>query len=248
NNVISLGSTGNALRDVVINGDFATLTQPGYPIGSFFGYKVAGIYQNAEDIKKYPNNNPVKPGDLRFEDINADGIINAKDRTWLGSPIPTFNYGFNLELSYSGFDFNADFNGVYGNKILNAKKMFRGFGIPNFETSFLNRWNKDNLSTTDPRITNGGYPNFVVSDHFLEDGSFFRLRTLGLGYTLADSLVKKLGIRSLRIYGTANNLFTWTKYSGYTPEVGSENVLQVGIDRGIYPLSKTLVFGIQCNF
>ncbi|MDP4851614.1 MAG: TonB-dependent receptor, partial [Saprospiraceae bacterium] len=115
NNVISLGSTGNALRDVVINGDFATLTQPGYPIGSFFGYKVAGIYQNAEDIKKYPNNNPVKPCDLRFEDINADGIINAKDRTWLGSPIPTFNYGFNLELSYSGFDFNADFNGVYGN-------------------------------------------------------------------------------------------------------------------------------------
>jgi TonB-linked SusC/RagA family outer membrane protein len=248
NNVISLGSTGNALRDVVINGDFATLTQPGYPIGSFFGYKVAGIYQNAEDIKTYPNNNPVRPGDLRFEDINADGIINAKDRTWLGSPIPTFNYGFNLELSYSGFDFNADFNGVYGNKILNAKKMFRGFGIPNFETSFLNRWNKDNLSNTDPRITNGGYPNFVVSDHFLEDGSFFRLRTLGLGYTLADSLVKKLGIRSLRIYGTANNLFTWTKYSGYTPEVGSENVLQVGIDRGIYPLSKTLVFGIQCNF
>ncbi|MEY3322592.1 MAG: hypothetical protein RLZZ417_2175 [Bacteroidota bacterium] len=248
NKVISLGSTGNALRDVVVNGDFATLTQPGFPIGSFFGYKVAGIYQNAEEIKKYPNNNPVKPGDLRFEDINADGIINAKDRTWLGSPIPTFNYGFNLEFSYGGFDFNADFNGVYGNKILNAKKMFRGFGIPNFESSFLNRWNKDNPSETDPRITNGGYPNFVVSDYFLEDGSFFRLRTLGIGYTLPQNLIQKIGIKSLRIYARANNLFTWTKYSGYTPEVGSENVLQVGIDRGIYPLAKTVVFGVSCNF
>jgi len=248
NNVISLGSTGNALRDVVINGDFATLTQPGYPIGSFFGYKVAGVYQNAEDVKTYPNNNPVKPGDLRFEDINADGIINAKDRTWLGSPIPAVNYGFNLELSYGGFDFNAEFNGVYGNKILNAKKMFRGFGIPNFETSFLNRWNKDNPSNTDPRITNGGYPNFVVSDYFLEDGSFFRLRTLGIGYSLPENLINKMLIKSLRVFARANNLFTWTKYSGYTPEVGSENVLQVGIDRGIYPLSKTIVFGVSCHF
>ena len=248
NKVISLGSSGNALRDVVVNGDFATLTQPDFPIGSFFGYKVAGVYQNAEDVKKYPNNNPVKPGDLRFEDINADGIINSKDRTWLGSPIPTFNYGFNLELSYGGFDFNADFNGVYGNKILNAKKMFRGFGIPNFESAFLNRWNKDNPSETDPRITNGGYPNFVVSDYFLEDGSFFRLRTLGVGYTFPQNLMQKLRIKSLRIYARANNLFTWTKYTGYTPEVGSENVLQVGIDRGIYPLAKTVVLGVSCNF
>jgi TonB-linked SusC/RagA family outer membrane protein len=248
NNVISLGSTGSALRDVVINGDFATLTQPGYPIGSFFGYKVAGVYQHAEDVKTYPNNNPVKPGDLRFEDINADGIINAKDRTYLGSPIPSMNYGFNLELFYGGFDVNAEFNGVYGNKILNAKKMFRGFGIPNFETSFLNRWNKDNPSDTDPRITNGGYPNFVVSDYFLEDGSFFRLRTLSIGYSLPQPWLNKLYIKSLKIFVRANNLFTWTNYTGYTPEIGSENVLQVGIDRGIYPLSKTIVFGVSGHF
>jgi TonB-linked SusC/RagA family outer membrane protein len=248
NHVISLGSTGNALRDVIVNGDFATLTRPDYPIGSFFGFKVAGVYQNAEEIKKYPNNNPVKPGDLRFEDINADGIIDAKDRTWLGSPIPNLNYGFNLELSYGGLDVHADFNGVRGNKILNAKKMFRGFGIPNFESSFLNRWTKDSPSLTNPRITNGGYPNFVVSDYFLEDGSFFRLRSMGIGYTLPKSLLRKIRIQTLRFYARANNLFTWTKYTGYTPEVGSENVLQVGIDRGIYPLAKTIVVGIQGNF
>jgi hypothetical protein len=126
--------------------------------------------------------------------------------------------------------------------------MFRGFGIPNFESSFLNRWTKDSPSLTNPRITNGGYPNFVVSDYFLEDGSFFRLRSMGIGYTLPKSLLRKIRIQTLRFYARANNLFTWTKYTGYTPEVGSENVLQVGIDRGIYPLAKTIVVGIQGNF
>ncbi|MCB9080095.1 MAG: TonB-dependent receptor [Lewinellaceae bacterium] len=248
NEVQSLGTTNNALRDVSINGEFATLTNVGQAIGSFYGYQVAGIYQNAEDIANHPNASPVKPGDLRFADINNDGIINTQDRTFLGSPIPKLIYGFNLGVDIAGFDFSADFNGVSGNKILNAKKMFRGFGIPNFESSFLDRWTGAGSSTTEPRITNGGYPNFVVSDHFLEDGSFLRLRSMQIGYTLPKATTQRLGISNLRVYVSGNNLFTWTDYSGYTPEVASENVLQVGVDRGIYPIARTLLAGINLSF
>jgi TonB-linked SusC/RagA family outer membrane protein len=248
NEVVSLGTGNEDLRGAVIAGEVATLTRIGDPIGAFYGYRVAGIYQSAEDIARFPNQGVVRPGDLRFEDVNGDGIISPDDRTYLGSPIPNLIYGFNLGLDLGGFDCSVDFNGVSGNKILNAKQMSRGFGIPNFETRFLDRWTGEGTNDLEPRPTNGGYPNFNVSDRFLEDGSFFRLRSVQLGYTLPGNILTKLGLSSLRFYASGNNVLLWSNYSGYSPEVGSENVLQVGIDNGIYPTAKTFLIGLNANF
>ncbi|MEY4133950.1 MAG: hypothetical protein RL386_300 [Bacteroidota bacterium] len=248
NEVVALGSGRDTIPDVAITGEFATLTTIGRPIGSFYGYRVAGVYQNAEEIAKFPSQQPVKPGDLRFEDINGDGIVNSKDRTYLGSPIPTLIYGLTLGLEYAGFDFSADLNGVRGNKILNSKKLARGFGLPNYEASFLNRWTGPGTSNTEPRIMNGGFPNFAVSDKYIEDGSFLRLRSLVLGYTFPKSLIQKIKLSNLRVYASANNLVTWTSYTGYSPEIGSNAVTRVGIDGGIYPISQTVLFGLNVGF
>lgn len=248
NEVKSLGRGNAFLRGAIISGEPATSTVIGGPIGAFYGYQVAGIYQNAEDVAKYPNQGIVRPGDLRFADTNGDGIINPDDRVFLGSPIPDLIYGFNLGFDLAGFDFSADFNGMSGNMILNAKKMARGFGIPNYETSFLDRWTGEGSGDSEPRITNGGYPNFNVSDRFLEDGSFMRLRSVQLGYTFPKKLLSKAGFSNLRLYVSGNNVLLWTNYSGYSPEIGSENVLEVGIDRGIYPTSRTFLVGLSANF
>jgi TonB-linked SusC/RagA family outer membrane protein len=248
NEVKSLGRGNSFLRGAIISGEPATLTVLGGPIGAFYGYRVAGIYQDAEDIAKYPNIGIVRPGDLRFEDTNNDGIIDPDDRVFLGSPIPDFIYGFNFGLDMAGFDFSADFNGMSGNMILNSKKMARGFGIPNFESSFLDRWTGPGTSDEEPRVTNGGYPNFNVSDRFLEDGSFLRLRSVQLGYTFPKNLLSKAGFSNLRVYVSGNNVLLWTNYSGYSPEIGSENVLQVGIDGGIYPTARTFLVGLNANF
>lgn len=248
NEVLSLGTGNEFLRGAIINNEIATLTEVGGPIGAFYGYRVAGVYQNAEDIAKYPNQGIVRPGDLRFEDVNGDGIISPEDRTFLGSPIPNFVYGFNFGFDIAGLDFSADFNGVSGNKILNSKRTARGFGIPNFEADFLNRWTGEGSNDQQPRTTNGGYPNYSISDRFLEDGSFMRLRSVQLGYTLPKRLLTKAGISNLRVYVSGNNVFLWTNYSGYSPEIGSENVLQVGIDGGIYPTARTFLFGVNAAF
>lgn len=241
NEVLSLGTGNEALFAT------ATRTAVGIPIGSFYGYKVAGVYQNAEEIAQFPAREAVRPGDLRFEDTNGDGIVDSQDRTWLGSPIPKFIYGFNFGFDAYGFDFSVDFNGVSGNKIYNSKRAARGFGIPNYEASFLDRWTGPGTSNFEPRITNGGY-NYQVSDRFLEDGSFMRLRSAVLGYSFPKALLERIKLSNLRIYLSGNNIFTWTKYSGFTPEISSDNVLQVGIDGGVYPLSRTWLAGVNISF
>jgi TonB-linked SusC/RagA family outer membrane protein len=241
NTVLSLGTGNEAIFAT------ATRTTVGRSIGSFYGYKVVGVYQNKEEIAQYPAREAVAPGDLRFEDVNGDGIIDSQDRTWLGSPIPKVIYGFNLGFDAFGFDFSIDFNGVSGNKIYNGKRSSRGFGIPNYETSFLSRWTGPGTSNKEPRITNGGY-NYQVSDRFLEDGSYFRLRSAVLGYSLPKKLLDHIKLTRLRFYVSGNNIFTWAKYSGYSPEIGSENVLQVGIDNGVYPLSRSWLAGLNVTF
>jgi TonB-linked SusC/RagA family outer membrane protein len=249
NEVNALGSSEReAIEDVLINGEFATRTEVGQPIGAFYGYKIAGVYQNQADIEAHPNSQLVKPGDLRFVNINGDSIIDTKDRTYLGSSIPKLVYGFSFGFDWSGFDFSIDFNGVAGNKLFNAKKTARGFGIPNFEASFLDRWTGAGTNASNPRTTNGGYPNFSVSERFIESGAYLRLRSMQIGYSLPKSWVSKVRMSNLRLYLSANNLATWTDYTGYSPEISSENVYQVGIDRGVYPIARTFTFGLNAGF
>ncbi len=248
NKVLALGEGREDIigGELGVGGKTATLTQVGNPIGAYFGYQVAGVFQNQTEIDNSPTLGGERPGDLRFNDIDGDGRITTDDRTYLGSPIPDFIYGFTLGAGYGGLDFVADFNGVSGNKVYNAKKIAR-FGTYNFETSYLDRWTGEGTSNSEPRVTNGGI-NYNVSDRFIEDGSFLRLRNIQIGYTLPEQLTKRLSISRLRIYAGGTNLATWTDYSGYTPEISSNTVTDVGIDNGIYPIARTYTGGINITF
>ncbi len=272
NEVLALGQGKEAIfaGDIGEGGKLGTRTVVGSSIGEFYGYQVVGIFQNADEIKKTPNQGNEKAGDLKFADLNGydkngkltgvpDGKIDAADRTYLGTPIPKWLFGASLGAEFAGFDLALFFNGQKGNSIINAKAMSR-FAVYNWEASFVNRWTGEGTSDTDPRITTQGR-NYQVSSYFVQDASFVRLRTAQLGYTLPKNLSNKFKINQLRVYATGTNLFTWQKYTGYTPEIANTNyrqrydtnavtgnVLDSGIDRGIYPITKSWIFGIDIGF
>ena len=250
NTVRSLGQGNTAIYNgnVGTSGLLATRTVPGEPIGAFYGYKVLGVFQTQQQVDSSPTlaGYTEHPGDLKYADTNGDGVVNSQDRTYLGSPIPSFTYGINLSAAYKSFDLSANFDGQTGNKIYNAKMMAR-FGTPNFEKIYLNSWHGKGTSNTVPRVTNSGV-NYQVSSFFLTDGSFLRLRNVELGYTLPHRLTRQLNVSKLRIYVNGTNLFTDTKYSGYTPQFAGGGVLDNNIDTGIYPVARTISVGINMNF
>ncbi len=229
-----------------VGGMLGTRTVPGMPIGAYYGFQIAGVFQTEEEIASSPNRGVEVPGDLQFIDVNQDGLIDSKDRTFIGSPIPDLMYGFNLALDYQGISLNVDFQGQAGNELVNAKKMAR-FGTSNFETTYLNRWNGVGTSNGEPRITNGGH-NYEFSERFIENGAYLRLRNVQLGYTIPTSLTDKIGFQSAQLYVRGTNLKTWTDFTGYTPDISSNSVIAVGIDRGVYPVAKTISVGINATF
>ena len=250
NEVLSIG--GNSGVDSVLIGGYlgngvpVTQSKVGLPIGAFYGYKTDGIFQSQAELDAYPHNGQAGVGDLRFVDVNADGKIDGRDRTYIGSPIPTFIFGFNFGFEIAGFDFSANIQGQTGNKIFNGKEVVRPDPY-NFESHVLDRWTGPGTSTTEPRPSFGGY-NYTPSDHFIQDGSFIRLRNVILGYTLPASWGTKIYMQKLRVYVKADNLYTLTKYTGYTPEIGSGDPLSAGIDQGIYPITAVYSIGINLNF
>lgn len=269
NKVLSL-STPSANINAGANGDFGgfeiTRTQAGQPIQSFYGWKVAGIFQSAEEIRAanaidgnpdtYYQNEKTSPGDIRFQDLNGDGKIDASDRTFLGSYIPKFSYGLNWSGSYKNFDFTLFFQGVQGNKVYNGTKVI-GQGMLrlfNATTEVLNAWTPQNTNTDVPRAVSGDpNQNSRTSDRFLEDGSYLRLKNLSIGYTVPGSKIGKLTgnvLTKARIYVSSQNLLTFTKYTGYDPEVSSKygNLLTNGIDYGQYPQARTLMVGVNLGF
>jgi TonB-linked SusC/RagA family outer membrane protein len=250
NEVLSIG--GNSGVDSVLvggylsNGVSVTQSEVGLPIGEFYGYKTDGIFQTQAELAAYPHASDAGVGDLRFVDMNGDGIIDNRDRTAIGSPIPTFIFGFNCGVEVFGFDLSVNIQGQTGNKIFNAKEMVRPDPY-NFESHVMNRWTGPGTSTTEPRASFGGY-NYMPSDHFIQDGSFLRIRNVILGYTLPASWGTKIHMDKIKIYVKADNIYTWTKYTGYTPEIGSGDVLSAGIDSGIYPITAVYSIGINLNF
>jgi TonB-linked SusC/RagA family outer membrane protein len=228
------------------NGKRTTQSRVGLPIGAFFGYKTNGVFQSTDELNAYPHLSTAVPGDLRFVDVNNDGKIDGNDRTYIGSPIPKFLLGLNLEADYKGFDFSVDIQGVYGNKIFNAKEVVRPDPY-NWEQHVLGAWTGQGTSNTEPRATYGGN-NYEPSDKFVQDGSFTRLRNVTLGYTLPSAITKKIAINQLRIYIKGSNIYTLAKFTGYTPEIGSLDVLSNGIDYGTYPVTSVYSFGINLTF
>ena len=184
---------------------------------------MAGVFQSAEEIASSPKFGSEKPGDIKYADSNNDGILDAKDRVYLGSPIPKITYGINFGAGYKGIDFNADFLGVHGNLVFNEKETSR-FAVYNWEKHVANAWIVDNPSTSEPRVTNGGH-NYRPSDRFLQNGSYFRLRTVSLGYTLPASWVSKVKMESFRLFVSGTNLWTNQEFTGYNPEFPNSSSL-----------------------
>jgi TonB-linked SusC/RagA family outer membrane protein len=250
NKVLKVG--GSSGIDSVLYGGYlangipVTQSRVGLPIGAFYGYKTNGIFQTVDDLNAYPHLSTAVPGDLRLVDVNNDGKIDGNDRTYIGSPIPKFILGFNLEANYKGFDFSFDIQGVYGNKLFNAKEVVRPDPY-NWEKHVLGSWTGPGTSTSEPRATYGGN-NYLPSDKFIQDGSFTRLRNVTLGYTLPSGFTEKIAIKQLRIYVKGSNIYTLAKFTGYTPEIGSSDVLSNGIDYGTYPVTSAYSFGINLTF
>ncbi len=252
NEVLALGGG----REQILGGglgneiSFTTRTIVGEPIGSFWGYKVEGVFQTAEEIASAPTRGGEQPGDLRYADLNADGVITEEDKTFIGSPIPDFLFGMNANLSWRAFNLSVGFSGVSGNDVFNGKKAVR-FGVENFETAYLDRWHGPGTSDTEPRVTNAGH-NYQASERFLEDGSFFKLQSAELGYRLPPALTGRFHVEAARLYVSSTNPFLLTDYSGYTPELVSRNrpgsPIDSGIDLGVYPPARTVTVGMNVTF
>lgn len=250
NRVLAVGGS-SGIDSVLIGGNLAdgqavTLTKVGLPIGAFYGYVTDGIFQNQTELDAYPHLSQAGVGDLRFKDVNGDGVINGDDRTYIGSPIPDFVFGFNFDLNYKNWDLAIGLQGQVGNEIFNGKNIVRPDPY-NFEAHVWNRWTGEGSTNSEPRASYGGY-NYLQSDRFIQDGSYLRLRSLIVGYRLPAKISNRLGMQRARLFFKANNLFTFTKYSGYTPEIGSQSVLSNGIDTGIYPIPRVFSVGINTTF
>lgn len=252
NKVLTLDNPYFAGR--VDTGVFATRTEKGYPIGSFYLYEMAGIFQNNLDVltSAYQGNN-IKPGDVKYVDQNEDNVIDAKDRTFLGSAIPTFTTGLTLSGNYKNFDMSMFFQGAFGQKIFSQvnydiEGFYRGFNVT--ERYYREHWTGEGTSNTQPRASWAAKSNNVkASSRFLEDGSYFRMKNIQVGYTLPGT--KRYGLENLRLYLSGTNLLTLTGYSGLDPEMtvstnsASEGDLANGIDWGTYPVAMTFTVGIN---
>jgi len=252
NEVISLGDNGEPITSTVFF-DLATRTEVGHSIREFYGYVADGIFQTEAEVEAHATQPGAVPGDIRFKDITKDGEITSDDRTFIGSPYPDFFYGINLNLGYRNFDFSALFQGQYGNEIYNAAAYWltnSGYNY-NKSTQILNRWTGAGTSNSEPRVTTiDNNQNARASTRYVEDGSYFRLKDLQIGYKISDELLKKVNISRLRIYVAAHNLLTITDYTGYDPEVGASRAAEktVGFDEVTYPQSKSFLVGLNVTF
>ena len=252
NKVLSTVTGSNAIYSGgqgITGGALSTRTVLGEPIGQFYGLKVAGIFQNAAQVAGSAQaTSGAKPGDFIYVDQNKDGVIDAKDRVPIGNPNPKYTYGINTNWTYKNFDLTLDFQGVAGVDIYNANLGFR-FGNENFmEDFYKNRWHGEGTSNYYPSANIGGGNNYVPNSFYVEDGSYFRIRNMQLGYTLPMSIAQKIRAKNLRAYVNAQNAFNFFKYRGFSPEITGGNPTGRGIDVNVYPLYATYNFGVNVSF
>lgn len=242
---------------------FPNQTRIGHPIGAFFLYQADGIFQSMDEVNRHVNQNGdllqanAKPGDIRFLDSDGNGVINDDDKQYSGTGIPRLEVGLNLSASYQGFDLSALIGSGWGHKLYNGNRYFfeaMNSGS-NFLTSSLNAWTESNRNTDIPRaVLQDQNGNSRESTRFLESGDFIRLRQVQLGYTLPKHVLGAIRSENLRLYVSGQNLFTWTKYSGIDPEfspsgsAGTPSVLNTGVDRYIFPFTKSYSLGLQFTF
>ena len=257
NEVLEMGSESQAITGGTIHGGtYTTKTIAGYPIGGFWLIKTDGYFNSVDEVNKHSKNGVLiqpsaEPGDVRFVDANDNGTIDDGDRVYCGSPFPKFTYAFNANMTYKNFDLSLGFQGVTGNKIYNATRLeledvTRG---TNYLASCLDYWTPENQNAAHPRLiwTDPNRNLRSESDRCLESGSYFRLRTLQIGYTFPMSWFGGM-VKKARVYVNMDNLFTITNYSGYSPDVNSSDVYSRGFDEFIYPSNRTFMLGFNVTF
>ena len=254
NKVVSLSSdlpTGILSRAFQNNGSAESRTQPGLPIGSFYGYVVEGLYQSYVDILKSPNASflgAYRPGDFKFKDINGDGVINAQDRTVIGNPTPKFTYGASINLTYKGFNLGVDVVGVYGNQIFRTWGSLESpFQRVNYAAYQIDAWNGAGTSNWVPILGQGDRFNYNGSTYNIEDGSYFRLRNIQLGYNFGKAMISKARINDLRLFGNIQNLKTWKNNYGYTAEFGGD-ATAFGYDNAGGAIPVVYTIGLNVTF
>jgi hypothetical protein len=236
-----------------LNQNLAIQHPGGYPINEFYGFVTNGVFQNQKEVDGYavqvPGADPynrTSPGDIKFRDLNNDGKIDDNDRTFIGNPNPSFIFAMNNSFAYKGVDLSIFLQGISGNDIYNANRIYQeGMAVAqNQTTAVLDRWRGEGTSNSMPRaVFNDPNKNTRVSDRFIEDGSYLRIKNVTLGYTLPRSIAQKAKMTSARIYLSCQNLVTFTNYTGFDPEVPSN-----GIDLNVYPVTRTISAGINLSF
>jgi len=243
-------------RDFLEGGQFG-VGQPapsrmevGQPIGYFYGYVTDGVFQNIDEVNAHPSQIRLganaQPGDIRYVDVNGDGIIDENDRVYLGDPIPDFTFGFNLGLNYKNWDLSGFVFGSVGNEIV--RNFERDQANVNQMSYKLDRWTGEGTSNSVPRATVAPTANKVFSDFFIEDGSFLRIQTVSLGYNFDNDLVGRIGINQLRAYVKVDNLYTFSRYSGFDPTASTGAPIGGGIDFGFYPIPRVYMIGLNAQF
>jgi TonB-linked SusC/RagA family outer membrane protein len=218
----------------------------GKPLGYFYGLQTDGLFQNQADVDAHATQANAAPGDLRFIDQNNDGVIDTNDRTDIGNPIPDATMGFNLSFNYKSWDFGSYAFASLGNDIV--RNYERNQPLVNKSVYTINRWTGEGSTNTYPRVTTGATSNTLFSDFFVEDGSFIRIQNVQIGYTLSNKVVERMGADKIRFYLSANNIYTFTKYTGYDPSASSGSPIGAGIDQGFYPVPRTYLVGFNFKF
>lgn len=237
-----------------------TYTTPGHALGSFYGLVYDGIMRTQEELNaSYLQFGSPKDethtwlGDVRYKDLNDDQVIDEKDMTYIGSPVPDFTFGFTNTLNYKSFDLSLFLQGSYGAEIYNFLK----WQLEKLDNSYnnqlatvLDRYTAENTDGSLPRFTASNSNNTYTSDRYIEDGSYLRIQNLTIGYKLPTNIISRVKMTNLRVYMSAQNLYTFTKYTGYDPEIGAldNGILLMNVDQGHYPNPRTITFGINVEF
>ncbi len=223
----------------------------GFPVGYFWGYKTAGVFQNLNQLANTPAKlDGAQPGDLIFVDVNGDGKISELDKTMIGNPHPDMTAGFNFSLQYKGFDLSANATGAFGHQIAKSYRSFVDSPLNNYTTDIFGRWYGEGTSNRLPRLTNGGHTNWqYISDIYVEDADYVKIQNVTFGYDFKQ-LSKKLPFSQARLYVAVNNLYTFTNYSGMDPEIGygGDKSWASGVDLGFYPSPRTFLIGINIKY
>ena len=250
----NLTTLNNEVKEVFTDGftiiEGSSRTIAGLPIAHFYGYVHDGIYQSFADKLGSPVASSLGnygPGDIKFKDLNNDGVIDVNDRTLIGNPTPDFIYGLNASVGFKGFDLSVDCQGVYGNEIFRAWGNGNTFAQFNYRAERLGRWTGEGTSNWEPQVSDIASINRENSTYMIEDGSYFRIRNLQIGYTFRPESLARVKIKALRLFFNGQNLKTWKHNSGFTPEAGG-SAIRFGVDNSGYPLPAVYTFGINASF